>query len=353
MLPPWRHRRRGESASGRYGVPVSLTGVISTDKLHELAESLAGVRDRPELLADLVAAVDEGRLAEEEDVSFALTLAARLAAEDGDLDRATLLAERAVEAAVGPSDGFAESYLAALYFRQGRDDDAMAMLSGMRPRLVADVAASEHIVEAFRVGGRLAIAEEWLTDAVKNVLPQLDRAMTNDEEEEGAELLGISLVLLDERHEVRRELDLPHDDIDELADDLHDEVEDQLDGAEDEAATVAFFPKGDLEELVARWPDLAEEFGATWDDHRSKVESMMVHMSEGGATGLGVVAGSVEAFVAFAARSSTAPVDAIDDYLGELEDGESPIPWPPERNGPCWCDSGAKYKKCCLPRSRG
>ncbi|MEO3782456.1 SEC-C metal-binding domain-containing protein [Actinocorallia sp. B10E7] len=23
------------------------------------------------------------------------------------------------------------------------------------------------------------------------------------------------------------------------------------------------------------------------------------------------------------------------------------IPWPPERNDPCWCGSGAKYKKCC------
>jgi hypothetical protein len=27
---------------------------------------------------------------------------------------------------------------------------------------------------------------------------------------------------------------------------------------------------------------------------------------------------------------------------------ESPgVPWPPERNQPCWCDSGRKYKRCC------
>ncbi|MFD8005947.1 SEC-C metal-binding domain-containing protein [Streptomyces mirabilis] len=25
---------------------------------------------------------------------------------------------------------------------------------------------------------------------------------------------------------------------------------------------------------------------------------------------------------------------------------ESPA-WPPSRNGPCWCDSGRKYRKCC------
>ncbi|WP_406514896.1 SEC-C metal-binding domain-containing protein [Streptomyces sp. NBC_00873] len=23
------------------------------------------------------------------------------------------------------------------------------------------------------------------------------------------------------------------------------------------------------------------------------------------------------------------------------------LTWPPARNGPCWCESGRKYKKCC------
>ncbi|TDC03308.1 SEC-C metal-binding domain-containing protein, partial [Actinomadura bangladeshensis] len=23
------------------------------------------------------------------------------------------------------------------------------------------------------------------------------------------------------------------------------------------------------------------------------------------------------------------------------------LAWPPERNAPCWCGSGRKYKKCC------
>ncbi|MFC6581654.1 SEC-C metal-binding domain-containing protein [Planomonospora parontospora] len=26
------------------------------------------------------------------------------------------------------------------------------------------------------------------------------------------------------------------------------------------------------------------------------------------------------------------------------------MPWPPERNDPCWCGSGRKYKQCCRPR---
>jgi hypothetical protein len=30
----------------------------------------------------------------------------------------------------------------------------------------------------------------------------------------------------------------------------------------------------------------------------------------------------------------------------ELPDGRRVV-WPPPRNNPCWCGSGAKYKKCC------
>ena len=39
-------------------------------------------------------------------------------------------------------------------------------------------------------------------------------------------------------------------------------------------------------------------------------------------------------------------------YARQLAAGSAHITWPPERNGPCWCGSGNKYKKCCLPRSR-
>jgi uncharacterized protein YchJ len=36
------------------------------------------------------------------------------------------------------------------------------------------------------------------------------------------------------------------------------------------------------------------------------------------------------------------------DYLQDrVHGGAVTIFWPPERNQPCWCDSGRKYKKCC------
>ena len=46
-----------------------------------------------------------------------------------------------------------------------------------------------------------------------------------------------------------------------------------------------------------------------------------------------------------------ASAETIDDYVGSL-DPDRAVEWPPPRNGPCWCGSGLKYKKCCLPRSR-
>jgi hypothetical protein len=59
---------------------------------------------------------------------------------------------------------------------------------------------------------------------------------------------------------------------------------------------------------------------------------------------------------AFAAEHDldSSDIDVQFDYSEQLEDdsGAARLPWPPPRNGPCWCGSGAKYKKCCLPRGR-
>ncbi|MFJ9554531.1 SEC-C domain-containing protein [Nocardiopsis sp. NPDC101807] len=40
--------------------------------------------------------------------------------------------------------------------------------------------------------------------------------------------------------------------------------------------------------------------------------------------------------------------DALRLWAGTLSpESGRPTPWPPERNHPCWCGSGRKYKKCC------
>lgn len=57
-------------------------------------------------------------------------------------------------------------------------------------------------------------------------------------------------------------------------------------------AGLTFFPQDDHQPLLAAWPHLADGAGADWDAHRDYVE-------------------------------------------------------------PCWCGSGAKYKRCCRPRGLG
>lgn len=41
--------------------------------------------------------------------------------------------------------------------------------------------------------------------------------------------------------------------------------------------------------------------------------------------------------------------DARAEYAAHLAAHADPalITWPPDRNQPCWCGSGRKYKKCC------
>ena len=69
--------------------------------------------------------------------------------------------------------------------------------------------------------------------------------------------------------------------------------------------------------------------------------------------GLKLLPGTVAGLTAFGGGDG----DATDPktragYADRIATGTGQIPWPPERNGACWCGSGLKYKKCCLPRAR-
>ncbi|MEV2278775.1 SEC-C domain-containing protein [Nocardiopsis sp. NPDC049922] len=64
-----------------------------------------------------------------------------------------------------------------------------------------------------------------------------------------------------------------------------------------------------------------------------------------------VVLHGIDEITAFADREGLDPADretclAWGRTNVTLDDPRL-IPWPPERNKPCWCGSGRKYKKCC------
>ena len=73
---------------------MSSIGLLTSDDLDELGHSVFDVEDPLTVVAGLVAAVDEDRLAEVADTSYALALAAEIAERHGDLEKAVGLAGR-------------------------------------------------------------------------------------------------------------------------------------------------------------------------------------------------------------------------------------------------------------------
>jgi hypothetical protein len=289
--------------------------------------------------AELVAAVDDGRIAADE-IPYALALAADKRAERGDVEGALVLADRAV--ATDPDAGWIRAGRAGLLAQAGRGEDALAVVTELRPRLLTDPVAPGYVREVLQELGRGEEAERWLTEALTTAL-----AWGEEIDEQQA---GIAYQLAVQRHDLRHDLDLGHDELDDMA-------EEMIAAAEDEAApdgsVVMFWPQAEFEQLRSRLPSVAGSEGATWDEHRAGIEVTLAEWAAAGSTGLAVVAGTVDELIAHAETIDAAPEDdeTIDDYVGGL-DPDRAIEWPPPRNGPCWCGSGLKYKKCCLPRSR-
>ncbi|HSV64735.1 MAG TPA: SEC-C domain-containing protein [Mycobacteriales bacterium] len=333
-----------------------FTEVLSTDDLDEIGRLEYGAEDRLAVAADLVDAVDRGGLADKADAGYALDLASEILERNGDLTGALDLAERAVEAYAlygDPEYGFPRAWRASLLLRLGRQDEGMAELVALRPRLATDPDAVSYVVTALEASGQAETAEAWLTAALDEVLSRW-----NEPDAGLAQPLRAAVVftLARRRHDVRRALDLPHDRRDELADRLDDAIVDAWDDGwgEDDADVALFWPRPEHEELVRRWPELAEEYGETWDEHREDLERMLADWSASGETHLRVVVGLADGLADYAAGEGAALTDGavLDGYTDELGESAAGIAWPPGRNAPCWCGSGVKYKKCCLPRSR-
>ncbi|MEV6890915.1 hypothetical protein [Kribbella sp. NPDC051137] len=75
-----------------------MTDVLSTEDIDRIAAE-ASESETPETLAAvLVAAVDDGRLADAADAGYALSVAAEIATDTDEPETAMALAERAIEA---------------------------------------------------------------------------------------------------------------------------------------------------------------------------------------------------------------------------------------------------------------
>lgn len=113
----------------------------------------------------------------------------------------------------------------------------------------------------------------------------------------------------------------------------------------------AFWPEAEHGKLIDRWPHLATEVGATWDEHRQQIERHCALVERAGYA-VNQVSGDVSGLESFLQdRHVTTP--SAQDLLAYLDLRTQPvmIRWPPGRIAMCWCGSGRKYKQCCRPHS--
>jgi hypothetical protein len=334
----------------------SLPLLLTTDGLDGVGTTGFAEDDPLAVVAELVEAVEQGRVADKADIGYALILAAEITERAEDLDAALVLAERAVEAYRVHGDGeygYPQSFRAGLLLRLGREDEGLAELARLRRLLTQDPDAVCYVSEALEAGGRAEIAEQWLSTALETALARRESlaARREDPAYRGAAMLAYALT--QQRHRIRRDLDLPHDEHDGLADRLRDAVDGVLADEyhdDDGDLAVLFWPRAEFDRLLARWPALTGSYGSTWDEHRGTVERGLQRGSQSGLSGLAVLCGRVDDLVRYAGQVGG---EATDAQVRERYAQDLPArPWPPGRNEACWCGSGVKYKKCCLTRSR-
>jgi tetratricopeptide (TPR) repeat protein len=321
--------------------------LLTSADLDALGHSAAGADDPLAVAAELVRAADEGRIADKADVSHALGLAAEITEQHGTVEAAQALAARAADEETA-DPGMAHVLNARLLLRLGREDDAMAQFALLRPRLTHDPEVAQAVGDALEEAGRVELAVEWLTEAVEAV----HELMRSAESEEEGRRYGVMLYgLVQHRHQLRHVLKLPHDQYDSLA--IRLDNAGSKSRSHDDVAAELYWPRAEFDQLIERWPALAEEFGQDWDEHRAAVETDLARYAAGGYPRLVLLTGEVDGLIAFAKSAGEDPAKSgvADDYARGIAAARQ-VSWPPSRNGPCWCGSGQKYKKCCRPRSR-
>jgi hypothetical protein len=324
---------------------VATTERLTRTEVSDVAASVNRGEDPAVVVGRLEAIVDEGGHDEPLDAALILVTAAELAEQHGDLEGALRLADRATRARMPEGFHYPRALRASLLVRAGRKDEGLAEVEAMRPLLLSDADVVPLVCETLEALGRVELAVDWATEAFDTLRRRwttpgaLDAMAVSDS--------AVMVALAETRHRLRHVLDLPHDEIDDLADEIaHDHDDDAAD-----AVAVLVWREAQFRAGLVRWPAFAETYGS-WDTHRAEAERRLRHLSESGTT-TGLLIGSVDGLAAFAGSNDPMDADVRQQYADHLAGVDQVWAWPPGRNVPCWCGSGQKYKRCCLPRSRG
>ncbi len=242
-----------------------------------------------------------------------------------------------------------EVWLAAGKDEQARDE--LARLSASRP----SVAASTFTAELLEAHGDYETALEWAERAVIGWAGSMAGAVERMSRDPGPFAVMMSGVGI--RAGLRASLGYEPDELDRLTSRARDAFAQQLDALAASHARSGpkevrglFWPRGALEEVARRWPTLVPaevvESGRYWTDLEAQYTAVA---AEARTTRVTIVPADPDALAALALEEKL-PVEDNDLRWRHREAQRArklAISWPPPRNGPCWCGSARKYKKCC------
>ena len=106
----------------------------------------------------------------------------------------------------------------------------------------------------------------------------------------------------------------------------------------------------DLMAVRERWPEQTT-LGDDYTTYTERLQETARAYDERGTARVLIVTGTLAEFLAWTGREDRDPAEArsrgdFGAWLARTRPAQA-VSFPPPRNGPCWCDSGRTYKKCC------
>jgi len=114
---------------------------------------------------------------------------------------------------------------------------------------------------------------------------------------------------------------------------------------------LAWFPDGQYQRALETWPSFAEDYEhGPYEAYCARLELLLRNLRAQDIARLALTPITIDNYLTWCTEHDRDPEQSETraDYATELLEHDSTHPWPPQRNQPCWCGSGRKYKKCCL-----
>jgi tetratricopeptide (TPR) repeat protein len=276
----------------------------------------------------------------------------------GRLNDAITAMERAIEHGwSGQPDG--RSDIAEFHLRAGRHDQAAQIWAQLKHKDPDEIWLYNAAGLSYNEIGEHQLAIDWLREGIELAI------RTGDPQ-------GLVGQLSDVRRHSLRALGREHDELEHRVtpfleqwrapepEPLHTHFEPdrptQLDSPpsagdpkrRETSIAISWFPSGEYEQAIERWQSLAEDWAnVLYPDYCHRLDGHIKWMRTHGIHVQAIAPIVIDEFLAWCTERNEDPENARADYAAQLLSEGKAIPWPPNRNAPCWCGSQRKYKKCC------